>query len=181
MLHDLTCPNCGAPGLEAQQPNGVVICKFCGNKFADDDRVACPQCEAINPPDSSFCKQCGGKLKRSCPACGAGNWAGADYCATCGRNLDTLESMSERAAQGHRGALMQQREMANELKAQEAADSQKRMAALWEVEKKRQAILRQQQEEQKRQQSLLLRLALIALGALICVAVVAFIASLMLR
>ena len=181
MLHDLACPTCGAPGLEAQQPSGAVMCRFCGNKFAKEDQVACPDCEAINPPSSSFCKECGGKLKRSCPACGAGNWAGADYCATCGRNLDTLESMSERAAQGHRGTLQQQRETANQLKAQEAADSQKRLAGMWEIEKKRQEILSQQQEEQKRQQSLLLRVTFIAVGAFVCLAAVALVAGLMSR
>lgn len=165
MLRELSCPTCGAPGLEANQPDGVVVCKFCGSKFAAGDQIACPFCEAINAPEADFCKKCGEKLKRSCPACGAENWAGADYCAACGRNLDALAWMASRHAQGFKGALQQQRDIANLIKAEEETASQKRMAGLWEIEKRRQAELERQKARQITQQNILLGVAL-TVGAL---------------
>ncbi len=172
MLHDLACPTCGAPGLEAHQPDGLVSCKFCGNKFAQDDRVACPKCEAVNPADSSFCKDCGERLKRPCPACGTENWAGADYCARCGHNLNQVEAMARRQAQGFKGTLQEQRTAANALKEQEERDSQKRMAGLWEAEHKRQEVLIKQHAEQQRQQTRLLIVTL-SLAAVFVVVLVA--------
>jgi uncharacterized Zn finger protein (UPF0148 family) len=171
MLHTLACPNCGAPGLEAQQPSGLVVCKFCGNQFANDDRVACPRCEAINPADSSFCKECGEKLKRHCSACGSENWAGAAYCAKCGRNLDTIEGLAQRHATGYKGTLQQQRDSANRLKVQEEVASQRRLDTLWETEKRRQEFLAQQQAERNRQQTTIV-LVIIAVGAVIFMGVI---------
>ena len=156
MLHDLACPTCGAPGLEAHQPDGMVVCKSCGNKFANADRVACPKCEAINPADSSFCKECGEKLKQPCPTCATENWAGADYCAKCGHNLNALEEMAQRHATGFKGTLQHQRSSANQLKVEEEAASQKRLGVLWETEKRRQDYLARQQAERNRQQTMLL-------------------------
>ncbi len=173
MLRDLSCPTCGGPGLEAHQPDGVVTCKFCGNKFATDNQVACPYCEAINSPEAGFCKACGEKLKRSCPACGATNWAGADYCLTCGRNLDALEAMTNRHRQGFKGTLQQQREIAGALKAEEEADSQKRLATMWAAEARRQEEIARQQAEQKRQQTLIIFLAL-GFGVIVACLVLAF-------
>src|SRR5574341_914249 len=175
MLRDLSCPTCGAPGLEAHQPDGVVTCKFCGHKFAEDNRVACPHCEAINPPDASFCKACGTKLRRTCPACGAENWAGANYCVTCGRNLDVIGALADRHVEGFKGTLQRQRELANLIKAEEEEASQRRMAGLWEVEKRRQEILAQQKAEQKRQQNALLAAVLVG-AAVIVLAVGALVA-----
>jgi uncharacterized Zn finger protein (UPF0148 family) len=161
MLHELNCPTCGAPGLEAHQPDGTIVCRFCGNKFATDDRIACPYCEAVNSPEADFCEQCGDKLKRTCPACGAENWAGAEYCATCGRNLDALALMAQRHVQGFKGTLQQQREIANLIKAEEEADSQKRMANLWEIEKRRQDELERQKGRQQAQQNVVLVIAFV--------------------
>ncbi len=156
MLKELTCPKCGAPGLQAHQPDGVVVCSFCGNTFAADNSIACPRCEAVNPPDSTFCKSCGEKLRVTCPACGTQNWAGAEYCAACGRDIDAISAMAERQAQGFKGTLLQQRELANLLKHEEEVASQKRLASMYEVEERRQAHLAQQRAEQARQQNWLM-------------------------
>lgn len=166
MLRDLACPTCGAPGLEAQQPDGLVLCRFCGSKFAEDNRIACPRCEAINSPEVSYCAKCGDKLKRPCPACGAENWAGADYCARCGHDLDVIESLARRHAQGFKGTLQKQRDGAKPLKDLEETASQNRLAGMWEVERKRQAALAQQHARQQSQQTRLL-LVTIVVGVLV--------------
>jgi len=160
MLKELNCPKCGAPGLEAHQPDGVVVCSFCGNTFAADSSIACPHCETVNPPDAGFCKSCGKKLRSNCPACGAQNWAGADFCAACGHNIDIVSVMAERRAQGFRGTLQQQRDSANQLKQEDEIASQKRLASMYEVEERRQAHLARQRAEQTRQQNLLLGAAI---------------------
>ena len=160
MLREMNCPACGAPGLEPHQPDGAVVCKFCGNEFAKNNTVACPYCEAINHPQADFCAKCGEKLKLTCPACGVENWAGAEYCATCGRNLDALASMTNRHAQGFKGTLQQQRDIANLIKAEEETASQKRMGGLWEIEQRRQDELERQKARQVTQQNVLLSIVL---------------------
>lgn len=180
MLHDLSCPTCGAPGLQAHQPDGLVVCKFCGSKFAEDDRVACPHCEAVNANEAAFCSACGGKLKRPCPACGAQNWAGADHCITCGRDLDLIGALADRHTEGFKGALQRQRESAHLIKAEEEQASQRRLGELWQVEKRRQEFLARQQAEHWRQQTALLIVVLVILGVFV-LAIGAWVALAMLR
>jgi uncharacterized Zn finger protein (UPF0148 family) len=156
MLRDLACPTCGAPGLEPNQPNGVVICKFCGNKFAEDDRIACPNCESINSLEAGFCARCGEKLKRSCPACGVENWAGAEFCISCGRDLDLLTYLTERQTRGFQATLEEQRQIAQTLKDEEEAGSQQRLGQMWESERRRQEFMKRQTAQQRREQSTML-------------------------
>lgn len=163
MLRNLACPSCGAPTLQAQQPDGAVVCRSCGSGYAPDDRLACPRCEALNEPADDYCGRCGEKLKRNCPACAAENWSGADYCAHCGRSLDALEYMAGRTSQSFRATLEHQRRIAGSLKAEEEASSQKRMAQLWDIEKRRQTNLAQQQAKQKAEQEVLLRIMFVGL------------------
>jgi len=171
MLRDLACPTCGAPGLEPNQPNGVVICKFCGNKFAEDDRIACPNCESINSLEAGFCAKCGEKLKRSCPVCSVENWAGAEYCVSCGRDLDLLTYMTERQIRGFQATLEEQRQIAQTLKEEEEASSQKRLGQMWASERRRQEFLAQQTAQQKREQSAMLVtisiIAVLFIGAIV--------------
>jgi hypothetical protein len=180
MLRSLACPTCGAPGLAAHQPDGVVTCTSCGNRFAEDNRVACPQCEAIHAKEASFCGECGAKLRRACPACGADNWAGADHCAACGRNLDAIAALAERHAQGFKGTLQRQRDLADLIKAEEEESSQRRLGEMWQVEKRRQDLLTQQQAEQRRQQNALLAIALVGAG-LFALAIGAFAVLVLMR
>ncbi|HLF02635.1 MAG TPA: zinc ribbon domain-containing protein [Anaerolineales bacterium] len=168
MLRDLSCPNCGAPGLMAHQPDGVVTCKFCGNKYANDNSIACPHCETINSPEAGFCTQCGSKLKRNCPACLHENWIGAEYCLNCGRAIDLLEIMADRHASDFRAGLAKHRELAPLIKAEEDAASEKRLSDLWEVERKRQAELARQQAERDRQHNMVIYVALAILGLFLC-------------
>jgi uncharacterized Zn finger protein (UPF0148 family) len=180
MLREMACPKCGAPGLQANQPDGVVMCSFCGNTFAADNSVACPHCETINPPDSGFCKACGEKLKSNCPACGVPNWSGAEYCARCGRNLSAVTALAERHSQGFKGVLKQQRETANALKSGDEESSKKRLGVMWDKEAERQAHLASQRAEQERQQHRLLTVA-ISLAVVFLVIAVLFIFFLIAR
>jgi Flp pilus assembly protein TadB len=63
--------------------------------------------------------------------------------------------MAQRHVQGFKGALQQQREIANLIKAEEETASQKRMANLWEIEKRRQDEERQKGRQQAQQQVIL--------------------------
>lgn len=168
MLHDLACPSCGAPGLEPRQPDGALVCKFCGHEYSTHGRVPCPHCDTLNDPHADFCAQCGKKLKRSCPACGFENWAGAEFCSQCGRDLDTLEIITSRYAQGFKDTLQQQRQQAGSLKAGEEAASQKRLAVMWEKERQRQAEMAKDRSRQKAQQNMLLIMAVLVGAAVLC-------------
>jgi class 3 adenylate cyclase/tetratricopeptide (TPR) repeat protein len=46
--------------------------------------VRCPRCQQENPPQSSFCLECGGRLAGACPACGTDLPPGAKFCNRCG-------------------------------------------------------------------------------------------------
>src|SRR6516164_1314327 len=46
--------------------------------------MQCPSCKTDNPPDATFCEQCGSKLELICPACKAAVSPGARFCKKCG-------------------------------------------------------------------------------------------------
>lgn len=167
MLNEIACPHCGAPELAAQEPTGLVVCTRCGRKYASDDPIACPHCEAINTKTAHFCNDCGEALRQRCEACGTENWAGAYRCVACNGSLNRVEAMAQRHAQGFRGTLEEQRRMAGALKAKEKVAGDKRLASLWEQEHKRQDLLAQQQAQQKAQQSRLL----VVVGVVLVIAV----------
>ena len=48
--------------------------------------MICPNCETANPPNASFCLECGSALG-GCPTCGAAVIPGAKFCSNCGTNL----------------------------------------------------------------------------------------------
>jgi hypothetical protein len=171
MLNEIACPHCGQQELAAQEPTGLVVCTRCGLKYANDDPIACPKCEAINSKTASYCSTCGEALKQKCQNCGAENWAGAYTCVSCKQSLNSVEAIAQRHSQGYRGTLEEQRRGANALKAQEAVASRKRMAGLMDTENKRQAQLAQQMAEQKAQQTRLLLAAAIVLVIFVVAAV----------
>lgn len=181
MLHELSCPNCGAPGLEATQPNGVVVCNSCGNRFATDDSVACAHCETVNEPDAEYCGSCGERLKRTCAACGTENWAGAEHCTQCGRGLDALEHIAERHAKGFRETLEERRNSASTVKAEEERASQRRLAEMWQVEQRRQDDLARQMKQQKSEQNAMARIMLLFVGAFVCFVLIAAVAWVFLK
>jgi class 3 adenylate cyclase len=53
--------------------------------------MACPRCRHENPPDSSFCLQCGSRLAPRCAGCGADLPAGSRFCNRCGAPVLSTE------------------------------------------------------------------------------------------
>ncbi len=140
-LHEVTCPACGAPRMGLVE-NKRLTCAYCGSDFVIAETV-CPQCGSLNQPGHEFCSRCGTSISRLCPACGTRNWGGADCCEHCGRKLDLIEHMSERWATSTKSRLQQQMSSSAGIKEHEEERSRARMAALWEVENRRQQLLRE--------------------------------------
>jgi len=46
--------------------------------------MKCPQCQRDNPPQSSFCLECGSRLTLTCGSCGADLPSGSKFCNNCG-------------------------------------------------------------------------------------------------
>ncbi len=46
--------------------------------------MKCPRCQHDNPPQSSFCLECGGRLTLRCGSCGADLPSGSKFCNNCG-------------------------------------------------------------------------------------------------
>jgi class 3 adenylate cyclase/tetratricopeptide (TPR) repeat protein len=46
--------------------------------------MKCPRCHHDNPPQSSFCRECGGRLTLTCGSCGADLPSGSRFCNVCG-------------------------------------------------------------------------------------------------
>lgn len=69
------------------------------NSVAKGQNICCPQCKAINDPDSKFCFSCGFSLMQApvqamkaqrvcCPQCRAVNDAGSKFCFSCGAFIE---------------------------------------------------------------------------------------------
>ena len=54
--------------------------------------MKCPKCQAENPDERKFCRECGAKLLLVCPQCGSENVPSDKFCGECGHNL-TLSSV----------------------------------------------------------------------------------------
>jgi class 3 adenylate cyclase len=61
--------------------------------------MRCPSCITENPPDKSFCLQCGFRLEGRCPRCGAENPPSARFCGDCGASLGGGAALTPRQAQ----------------------------------------------------------------------------------
>ena len=46
--------------------------------------MKCPRCQHDNPPQSTFCLDCGGRLTVTCGSCGADLPSGSRFCNHCG-------------------------------------------------------------------------------------------------
>ena len=60
--------------------------------------MSCPRCRHENPPGSSFCLACGGRLALACGSCGAELPAGSRFCNRCGAAVAGLPSPTPRFA-----------------------------------------------------------------------------------
>jgi len=51
--------------------------------------MRCPRCQQDDPPQSTFCLECGTRLALACASCGAELPAGAKFCSRCGSPIGT--------------------------------------------------------------------------------------------
>ena len=178
MLPEITCSNCSGAGLELQ-PDGQVVCRYCGTPNVMAGPV-CPNCEHVNSPGAQQCANCRLALVRTCPTCGLQNWSGAERCVRCGRALDAVALMSARL-QDPSALFHDQQASAPALKAQEEADSQRRMAHMLELERRLQQSTweaARRTAARDRQIMFWVLVGVIASGALIALAlIVAFLAN----
>ena len=138
MLSELSCTECGGAGLDLQ-PDGGVVCRFCGT--TNTPGVVCPRCHQVNPRRAEACANCQAGLVIVCPACRTPNWSGLEACTKCGGKLDALTYLADRWIQGTDSARQARLQSIRDVKAEEAAASERRMSQLMEVEAQRQADL----------------------------------------
>ena len=56
--------------------------------------MKCPKCQAENPDERKFCRECGVKLAMVCPECGTENLLGDKFCGECGQLLEEIEEVA---------------------------------------------------------------------------------------
>jgi class 3 adenylate cyclase/predicted ATPase len=66
--------------------------------------MLCSNCGGGNPPDASFCEQCGRRLELLCPACTASVSTGAKFCKKCGASIDAASCAEPIAARSSKPA-----------------------------------------------------------------------------
>ena len=60
--------------------------------------MKCPRCQHDNPPQSSFCLDCGGRLTLTCGSCGADLPSGSRFCNNCGTPVQPSAAFRPRFA-----------------------------------------------------------------------------------
>src|SRR5262249_53731647 len=60
--------------------------------------MLCPQCRHENPPGSSFCLECGGRLGLKCGSCGTDLPTGSKFCNKCGTAVSSPGVVQSRFA-----------------------------------------------------------------------------------
>jgi hypothetical protein len=66
--------------------------------------MQCPRCRYENPPQSSFCPECGARLVLACASCGSEVPAGARFCNRCGDPIGALGTLYARTGDGAKAA-----------------------------------------------------------------------------
>jgi tetratricopeptide (TPR) repeat protein len=56
--------------------------------------MKCPECQAQNPEENRFCRDCGTKLLLTCPQCGAEVLQGDKFCGKCGHGLVKVKEVT---------------------------------------------------------------------------------------
>jgi len=56
--------------------------------------VKCPKCQADNPENKKFCRDCGARLVSACPQCGSECLPTDTFCGECGHSLATAKSVA---------------------------------------------------------------------------------------
>ena len=110
----MICPKCGK-----ENNDGFKFCKFCGEKFVNNDELdtlenevdiqneerICPNCKQTVSPTDYICKYCGEVLKEEkpssyilCKNCGRYNSIDSEYCSNCGKSLKAKDYIEQQVA-----------------------------------------------------------------------------------
>lgn len=169
MFTEIACPNCLHP-IDIRQHGRHVTCVACQSQFVLDGHI-CPRCNGYHAQEQGFCGECGAPLTRVCQKCRTANWAGDEYCKQCGAAMDILELLKVNYAQTTADRLQAHQEWAQEIKAKEEADSQRRMAQLVAQEQARLTELAQLRAARKQKDKhLFLLITLFAVLFLVIIA-----------
>ncbi len=133
-LPRVACLNCGQTRLSLQSET-TAACARCGAERQFGGPI-CPQCELVNAPGAELCAGCRATLVLICPECDTRHWSAAEACTNCGHRFDTLGSLIDRVQPASEIHRHRQRELAA-FKAEEEASSERRMAALMDIDRRR--------------------------------------------
>ncbi|HRQ37170.1 MAG TPA: zinc ribbon domain-containing protein [Chloroflexota bacterium] len=171
MLTEVACPNCLHP-IDIRQHGRHITCAACQSQFVLDGHI-CPRCNAYHAQEQGFCGDCGAPLTRVCQKCRTANWAGDEYCKQCGTAMDILELLKVNYAQTTADRVQAHQEWSKEIKAQEEADSQRRMAQLVAQEQVRlEELARRRAAHKQKDRQLFLLIGLFTILVIILLAVI---------
>ncbi|MCG7840788.1 MAG: SPFH domain-containing protein [Methanomassiliicoccales archaeon] len=76
------------PKCNAPNPSEAKFCRNCGNKL-QTEKITCNKCGKEVPANSKFCLECGQQLKenKKCPKCGKELPLSAKFCPECGTGI----------------------------------------------------------------------------------------------
>jgi uncharacterized protein YbaR (Trm112 family) len=153
LLEQISCPKCGQL-IDVPEQEQTATCTSCGGHFTLAGHL-CHRCHTYHPESAVICAECGTILNRICNTCHTSNWAGSERCHQCSTPLDVTEILSRHLPGSTSGRLSQQMAFSRQIKEEEEAASQRRMAELTAIEEARQAELRARLQKQQRQDRLL--------------------------
>lgn len=139
--------------------------------MSENERT-CPVCGTAYEPGGYRCPSCGADLERECPVCGALNPPLAHECLACGQRLEILGPLFDRVTGTRTDWLNQAREEASDIKAQEEASSQARLAEMWATESSRREDMAQAQVERDRQERIIVAMTVTAVALVIVVVII---------
>ncbi len=171
-LIEIACPNClSSIELEFNNHGSTVRCEACHSNFLLEGHL-CHYCHAFYKNDVDLCGKCGTKMMRTCGKCQTSNWAGEEYCKSCGVSMDLMDVSIQRYHE--ESALFREAklEQVREVRAQQAAESAKRMARFEQMEVERRKRLLEQEKGQQRRDRLKMIGTVFYVTALILVVIV---------
>ena len=167
ILSEALCSHCQAAGLDLQSESQAV-CRYCGT-VNPVEGVICARCEFVNAAGAETCDACRQALWRRCPSCGSSNWMGAERCGQCDSVLDVIALAGERWRTNTADRLDAQQRNSAGLKAQEAADAQRRKAGFEAGEQRRQQRLHQAAGQREAQQRVWITVLVVAVVGFVVV------------
>jgi DNA-directed RNA polymerase subunit RPC12/RpoP len=168
ILIEVACPQC-LHAIDIREHGRHITCPACSSHFILQGHL-CAACNHYHPQEQNFCAGCGAPMTRVCQKCKQINWAGDEYCVACGAEMDIFQLLHLQTGQATAERLREQQQTARQFKAQEQADSARRMAKLTaDAEAFRREQARRQRIQQERDRRLLLTAAGVLLAFVIVV------------